>query len=137
MNHPPSSNQKYRPYFTSSEFREIIRCVKSSSTNLTLIRYLESFALKIDHGTISSQLTTRPTLSIEQKLGIAMAHTPTPVHTTHNIPSLHDRWVNDPASVTPGELSIIHQFRYENDLMTSEEESMYEASLMFPSASGK
>jgi hypothetical protein len=123
------SSTKYRPYFSSAELQEIIRCVKTSSTNLSLLRYLESFALKINHGTIDPQLTIKPTVTLEQKLGLAPAIS-TPQQ-EDNISSLVHTYNTAPTLLKPAELSRIHQHRYENDLMSPEEESLYEASLMF------
>lgn len=58
----PTQKAKYRPYFTASELSEVIRCVKLSSQNISLLRYLESYALKISHGVITESITLQPTL---------------------------------------------------------------------------
>ena len=115
--------QKYRPYFTAPELSEIIASLKENPTpnRLAISRYLESFNLKITHGVISPSHTLEPT--IEQKLGFA---SPTPAGMTDY--ELFVQWKNNPNSLNARELSIILDYRYRSNLMTSEEEKAYELS---------
>lgn len=121
-----SPEQKYRPYFTTSELAELIRCVKTSSTNQSLLAYLESFAMKIDRGILQSQLTLQPNL--ETKLGMApiaanILNPPTPTE-------LYQQWKTDPTKLIPSQLSIVHTYRWENGFMTDEESARFEADML-------
>jgi hypothetical protein len=115
----PTQKAKYRPYFTASELSEVIRCVKLSSQNISLLRYLESYALKISHGVIAESITLQPTLvdsleldspdsSLESKRSKAYA-----------------KWLSSPQTCTPLEIELAHLYRFENDLMSQEEETIY------------
>lgn len=123
-----SNNQKFRPYFTPSELLEIISALKEQNKNRNLIRYLEGFAIKIERGVLEPQLTLNPAPSIEQKLGF---------HEDHSNDSLgnllakkklasYSKWKLFPASCSPNELAQAKMYRYENDLMDSQEEFEYE-----------
>jgi len=117
------SEQKFRPYFSQAELAEIIRCVKASSTNQSLLSYLEAFAIKIDRGVMQPQLTTAP--SLESKLGLGSSTNP-------NLPTpaeLHIIWQSSPDSLSPPQLSIVHTYRWENGLMSEEEASRFETAL--------
>ena len=117
------NNQKFRPYFTPSELSEVIRCLKAApTTSLPLLRYLESFSLKITHGIISPQVTLQP--SIADKLGMSTAVI------QESIETLHERWKQDPQTITPPEMQRIQQYRWEYDLMNAEEAAAYEESIL-------
>lgn len=117
------AEQKFRPYFSPAELTEIIRCVKASSTNQSLLAYLEAFAIKIKHGIMQPQLTTAP--SLESKLGIVSTIQP-----NHPSPAeLHTIWQSNPDSLSPPQLSIVHTYRWENGLMSGEESSRFEESM--------
>jgi hypothetical protein len=119
---------KYRPYLTSSELSEIIRCVKTSSHNKVLISYLESFSLKINHGVISPQISTLPTVA--ESLGLDSPSSSSNeflVSEPRSKLGCFLRWKIQPHLLSPDELSKAHLYRYENDLMTPEEETEYEA----------
>ena len=112
---------KYRPYFTASELGEVIRCVKLSSQNISLLRYLESYALKISHGVIAESITLQPTLVDSLELD-----------SPPDSPSLGDKrskayakWLSSPQTCTPLEIELTHLYRFENDLMSPEEETIY------------
>lgn len=121
----PTDTQKFRPYFTTAELAELIRCVKASSTNQSLLAYLEAFALKIDRGLLQSQLTVQP--SMEQRLGMVPSSTsilaPTPIE-------LYQQWKTDPTKLIPSQLAIVHTYRWENGFMTDEESARFEQSML-------
>lgn len=110
---------KFRPYFSPAELTEIIRCVKASSTNISLIRYLEEFAMKIDRGIINKQLTLAPTVS--DRLGFNSESSPAP----YNPAELLAIWKNNPEFLTPPQLEIVNCYRWEQGMMTSEQEMLY------------
>ncbi len=123
-----SSNQKFRPYFTAAELQEIITCLKSHPTprRLTICQYLESFALKINHGIVSPAHVNNP--SLEQKLGFQNLDPSTPIPISHNLTgeAAYNKWFLDPKSATPKEIAEAMNWRYLNDLMSPEEEAEYE-----------
>lgn len=116
--------QKFRPYFSPSELQEIIRCMKTApTTSIPLLRYLESFSLKITHGTIQPQYTAMP--SIDDRLGLPSNHVIEP-----SPQELYIAWTLDPTKITPTQMSLVNQYRYENSLMDPSEESAYVDSLL-------
>ena len=115
---------KYRPYFTASELGEVIRCVKLSSQNISLLRYLESYALKISHGVITESITLQPTLA--DSLELDSPDSPSPDSSLESKRSkAYTKWSQAPEACTPLEIELAHLYRFENDLMSPEEESIY------------
>ncbi len=123
MSSPLNSN-KFRPYFTPAQLAEIIRCCKLASSDIALLSYLESFNLKITRDVISPALQTKP--SLESRLGLASS-TSMPEYSPAE---LHSIWLRDPNFLTPKQLILVQQYRWENELMTPEEARSYEDSLM-------
>ena len=119
MSQPAQNKTKYRPYFTASELSEVIRCVKLSSQNISLLRYLESYALKISHGVITESITLQPTLADSLELD-----SPSPSLDSKRFQA-YTKWSQAPESCTPLEIELTHLYRFENDLMSPEEESIY------------
>lgn len=125
-----SGEQKFRPYLSSSELLLIIRTLKSDpAPAIGLIRYLETFAIKIERGIISPQLRLQESLA--SRLGF---ESPASTEQTGESPeTLAMRWESFPSErhkFSPAQLSSIQAWRYENDRMTPDEESAYESSLM-------
>ncbi len=117
--------QTFRPYFTPAELAEVIRCLKTApTTSPTLLRYLESFSLKITHGVMQPQYTAAP--SLESRLG--MDDSPT----VPSIPpaELYELWKVSPAKLLPKQIAAVQQYRYENSLMSPQEETAYVDSIM-------
>jgi len=115
-----TQKHKYRPYFTPSQLGEIIRCVKIASQDSALIRYLEIFSLKIDHGIQAPALNLAT--PIEDKLELEDS-------SSENLSDKRAfsfvKWSQNPASCTPLEIELTHLYRFENDLMSPEEETIY------------
>lgn len=134
---PPSSANKYRPYFSAAELAEIIRCVKAASTSLPLITYLETFAMKIERSVITPQLSLQP--SLEQKLGMSVgggSHIPAlPGPNPPTAAELFAIWKSNPEYLHPKQLAAVHQYRWEAGLMDSEEAERYEDSVLSGSGS--
>lgn len=119
----PTQKTKYRPYFTASELGEVIRCVKVSSQNISLLRYLESYALKISHGVITESITLQPTLA--DSLELDSPTSPLNSSLESKRAKAYTKWLSSPESCTPLEIELTHLYRFENDLMSPEEESIY------------
>jgi hypothetical protein len=117
---------KYRPYFTAGELSEIVLCLKSHPTprRMTIAQYLEGFILKIQHGVISPNHLSKP--SMEQKLGI------TPIPISHEITgeAAYQKFLINPGKCTPKEIEEAQEWRYVNQLMSPEEQEQYELAMM-------
>jgi len=120
------SKKNYRPYFSQEELTEVTRCVSVSSTNTRLIGYLRLFLAKIENEQVSVQYTNAP--SIEEKLGLEDSP---PMKTDLRALRLqaYNKWLSSPASCSILEHTRAQMYRYENDLMSPEEETSYEQKL--------
>lgn len=132
--------EKFRPYFTAEELSEIILCLKThpNPRRLTIVRYLESFLLKINHGVISSSHTLKPAETVFSKLGFDEPEIPSvkPAAGAPGIPISHNltgeaayqKWLLDPGKATPKEIAEAMDWMYRNNLMSKEQEQEYEQS---------
>jgi hypothetical protein len=118
-----NKNQKFRPYFTASELTEVLRCVSKESQNLQLISYLRIFQAKITNEAVSVQYTTKP--SIEDSLELGEPKEPILDFKTQR-ELAYSKWARNPSSCSMQELARAQMYRYENDLMTAEEEIEYQ-----------
>lgn len=125
MNHP-GTNQKFRPYLTLAEMTEVIDSLKSTpNPNGRLIYYFQSFIDKIYVGKVSSTITTRPTM--EQSLGLDSPPMKTDLRALRL--QAYNKWKDHPTRCSLVELTRAQMYRYENDLMSAEEETQYELKL--------
>ena len=126
MSHSPRT--KYRPYLTLPELDIIISSLKISGSNPHLIHYLEGFKSKIDLGITSPNLTLTPKLSVMERLGLdepsldSLSLTPS-IETKRS--NAYTKWLSSPLKCSPYEIELAHVYRFENDLMSPEEESIY------------
>jgi hypothetical protein len=125
--------EKYRPYFTAEELSEIVLCLKShpNPRRLTIVRYLEGFMLKINHGIIGVSHTLQPTQA--EKLGFHEL-TLLPVNQSgipidHNLTgeAAYQKWLLDPAKAKPKEIAEAMDWMYRNNLMSEAQEKEYES----------
>lgn len=115
---------KYRPYFRATQVDELIRCLKISSPDIELLRYLETFRAKISFDAISKTIQTpRATISDRLELSGKMVI----IDVGPSKQNCYDRWLAFPEHLTLAELEKAHMHRYENDLMTPEEEADFES----------
>lgn len=122
------TNQKFRPYFTSSELLEIISALKEQNKNRNLIHYLEGFAIKIERGILEPSITIQPTIADKLELGSGpTGPTLGDVLKNKKYNSYH-KWKLAPHACSANELAHAAMYRYENDLMSEEEERNYEKS---------
>lgn len=119
------SKKNYRPYFTVEELTEVTRCVATSSSNTKLIGYLRLFLSKIENEQVSVQYTNAPTLV--EKLDLDSPPMKTDLKALRL--SAYNKWLSNPASCSLVEHTRAQMYRYENDLMSPEEESDYEKKL--------
>ena len=121
--------QKFRPYLTAQELDEIILALKSSNGNRHLIYSLESFRDKIYLGITKPQITTAPTLAEKLELEPRLSSSAV----TKDLATLklhaYNKWLDNPAKCTIQELDRAMLYRFENDMLTPEEEASYIASM--------
>lgn len=122
----PNSRIKYRPYFTGEELGEIIHALKSSPSpkRQGIIKYLETFAVKIEHGIVAPSLVLES--SLEEKLELSP---PTGLSYQERRQLAYTKWTVNPTSCTPAEILLSQSFRYEEGLMSTEESASFEQSL--------
>jgi hypothetical protein len=120
------SKKNYRPYFSQEELTEVTRCVSVASTNTRLIGYLRLFLAKIENEQVSVQYTNAP--SIEEKLGLEDSP-PAKQDLKAQRFQAYNKWLESPAKCSILEHARAQMYRYENDLMSPEEESSYEQKL--------
>lgn len=130
--------KSYRPYFTLHELREIILCLKSHPTpsRLSLVQKLESFCLKINHGVISHQYEPSPRKTILDKLELSDP-APVPISTEITGEAAYQKHLADPFHCTPKEIQAAMEYRYTHSLMSPQQESEYESSLLSVSATSQ
>lgn len=111
--------KKYRPYLTIEEMTEIL----SGTLSENLRFYLESFRRKCDSGTISPQHVATPRVSsMETKLGFSGGKT-----LSESKEDAYKKLQNSGlGTLSVQEVARAQMYRYENDLMTREEEEEYE-----------
>ena len=124
MSHSPRT--KYRPYLTLPELDIIISSLKISGSNPHLIHYLEGFKAKIDLGITSPNLTLtpRPTLNDRLELGDT-GYSTVSISIETKRANAYTKWLSSPQACTAHEIELTHLYRFENDLMSPEEESIY------------
>lgn len=124
------SSKKYRPYLTLTEINYLIECIKlrRDHISLDLLRYLEKYSSDIQAGLRTPNHTLQPTIT--QKLGFE--ETPTSqdggrdIGTLLNIFNVNNSYIG----MTPAEIISLKEYRFENSLMSAEEEDSYVAQLM-------
>ena len=126
---------KFRPYFTIEELDETIRCVSISSQNLHLLHYLRSFGDKISLGKISPNLSLAPAKpSFADSLELSEPNSkqkPTPTNPSNETlrQAAYIKWSINPETCTITELALVQTYRFENDLMSPEEETEFLSTL--------
>jgi hypothetical protein len=121
-----TTNTKFRPYLTLGELENCINALKETNRNPALIRYLSSFQDKVSVGKIAPQLVTKPTIS--DKLGLSTSHSIGESLAEQRL-NAYLKWKESPSKCSIQELARARMYRYENDLMSTEEEAEYELSI--------
>jgi hypothetical protein len=126
-----SNKSKYRPYFTADEMLELISALKESPTpsRMKIIQYLEGFNLKITYGVVNANYITNPKPTIEQQLGFTEEE-PEPTLSPNEIRQrAYQKWLKKDSTITVKELNLANEYRYENNLMSAEEQAAFEKTL--------
>lgn len=116
--------QKFRPYFTYSEMLETIAALrgKNSPASLGIANYLETFIFKLRNNLVAPAITNKQSVADALELG---DDTGAPRNMDFKRAAF-DKYMDDPRKCSNLELENAQLYRYENDLMTVEEEIEYE-----------
>lgn len=117
---------KFRPYLTVSELETIISSLRTNGENPGLIYYLSGFRDKITVGRMAPQLATKPTLTDKLELSSSSVSVQ---NLSEQRLRAYTKWITSPNLCSIQELARARMYRYENDMMTPEEESEYESTL--------
>lgn len=109
---------KFRPSLTLDEIQFLLSEVSWSNNpeQHTLMRKLEVFTLKATHGITSPSHVTIGRASLESQLGLAP---------DDRIETLLATYKSNPRALSPAQLKQVQFHRFQNDMMTSEEEESY------------
>lgn len=120
---------KYRPYLTLPEIEEIIASLSRTSQNMALLKYLKQYHNKISQEFISPNLTIAPRKDFIHSLELSpsTSFSPSPIDYASLKKAAYDKWRINAASCSISELQLSSLYRYENDMMSPEEEKEYEA----------
>jgi hypothetical protein len=123
--------KKFRPYFTAPELLELISALKESPTpaRMNLIRYLETFSIKIERGVMEPSHVIEGTKSEKTIQAMGFAEIPADLAEKISPVQLYDKWKSNPTECSPAELEKVIQYRWENGLMTESESADYINSL--------
>lgn len=124
-------NAKFRPVLTSQQITHLISLCKKDLSNesLSCLSILLPFEHKISNSLITPAYTTQIKSSKIDELGFS---TPT-TKTDLDVGSLHTKYLEcgeDISQFSLTEIKAIQLYRYENDLMTPEQEKEYEAMVL-------
>lgn len=120
--------KKYRPYFTLPELNHILESLKNrTEPSVGLISYLERYISDIKAGYRVENLTTSPSLA--QRLDL-VPRAPSDLDSANpeQLLQIYHRDGNTFKSLSIREIKILQEYRYSNDMMTPEEESIYQES---------
>ena len=120
---------KYRPVLTEDMMRECYGSLPEGDTK----EYFRKFLLKIGAGlTVAGYVAqNKPTPNSAESLGFS--ETSTSTSTSYNrakAEALYHKWMEDSLLVTESEFELVQTYRFENDLMSAEEEAEYTAKLI-------
>lgn len=119
---------KFRPSFTIAEINYILDVVAADNREATsrlrdnVHKQLQVFSLKARIGAVSASHTSKAAerISIEDALDDSPAQ---------RREKSYQLWCMNPALCTPQQISLAKTYRYENNLMSPDEEEEYESSI--------
>lgn len=128
---PQTPTPKYRPVLTGSQILHLLSLCKKelSDESLSCISILAPFEFKLRNGSISPAYSASPRLALADSLGFSEPSVA--LSKDHISPAwLYEEWRTNPGGLNLDQLRVVKQYRYENDLMTPDEEQSYETSLI-------
>ena len=125
-----TSHQKFRPYLTLQQIKYFIELADSDNRSetealrLKSLRELRLFVAKNDLGLVRPALVTVDKKTIADQLGLSTATDPTTARE-----QAYQLWTMNPQLCTEHQIHLAQLYRYENDLMSPDEEQRYESEL--------
>lgn len=121
-------NLKFRPSLTAGQIEHIIHILSTAGENSPLnqstLRALRMFSLKAQHGIVSPSHLALGRESLESSLGFTQDAPVTTVELLYRV------WQTHPTTLTPAQLQQVQSYRYQNNLMSPEEEQDYDMKLL-------
>lgn len=130
-----SSHQKYRPYLTMQQIKYFIELAESDNRSetealkLKSLRELKLFVAKSDLGLVNSALTVVGKQSTAEKLGFSNDGNSNELTPAEQRAKAYQLWSVNPNLCTDEQITMARLFRYENDLMSPDEEAEYESNM--------
>ena len=125
----PQSKIKFRPSLTAGQIEHIIHILSTAGENSPLnqscLKSLRMFSLKAQHGIVSPSHLALGRESLESSLGFSTSHTQ-----VTTVELLYRVWQSHPTTLTPTQLQQVQSYRYQNNLMSPEEEQDYDMKIL-------
>ena len=122
-------NLKFRPSLTAGQIEHIIHILSTAGENSPLnqscLKALRMFSLKAQHGIVSPSHLALGRESLESSLGFSTSHTQ-----VTTVELLYQVWQSHPSTLTQHQLQQVQSYRYQNNLMSPEEEQDYDMKLL-------
>ena len=121
------SIQKFRPYLTIQQIRYIVQLIDSDNRSetealrLKTLRELKLFIAKSDIGAVAPSLVTVERKSMTEQLGFSSP--------AEQREAAYKLWSANPQLCTEQQIQQATLYRYENNLMSPEEEAQYESDM--------
>ena len=124
--------KKYRPYFTLPELETISQHLRlGSNPPHNLIRYVDKFISDAREGYRKESHTLNPRPTLEESLGFKLPSLDLESSpSSHEIPieTLMEQYkISCFLDMSSSQIQRVQQYRYENDMMSPEEESYHES----------
>lgn len=132
------TQSKYRPVLTSQQISHILTLCKRdmSEESISVISTLSVFEHKIRNTAISPAYTEKPKISLAESLGLEIdplkAESTKAASRELRKAALYHVWNTDESlrkEMTVNDLILVKEYRYENNLMETQEELEYEQGL--------
>lgn len=124
----PQSKIKFRPSLTAGQIEHIIHILSTAGENSPLnqscLKSLRMFSLKAQHGIVSPSHLSLGRESLESSLGFTTSEPVTTVELLYKV------WQTHPTTLTPAQLQQVQSYRYQNNLMSPEEEQDYDMKIL-------
>lgn len=120
---------KYRPCFTSEQISHIIVLCKKelSDSSLSVISVLAPFKAKIENSCIAPAYSLRKKESLVNSLGIENDGGYSCLTPDERRAHAFEKWSQDPNACNVGELELVRDYRFFNDLLSPGELEQYDA----------
>lgn len=126
--------QTFRPYLTLAQIEAIIEKFNADPKHPEangIVKALTVLHFKARMGNISAAHVRTPRQSLEESLGFGPDDTDSDVlQSNSQRHQVYEKYLKAPALCTEDEVKIALTFKYENDLMSPEEEAEFESSLL-------